>query len=182
VVFSFILADAGSGGLLGGLGVNLWAFLSQVVSFGIVLFILAKFGFPVIQRTLEQRRAIIQEGVENAERARRELAEATKNAEEILRKAGIQAQERIEQATRLAEKERERIEQETQARLAQMEQQQIARIQQEAARARAELSRLVVNLSINAAGKVISKSVDTKDNRRMVEEFVAASGAEDGNA
>lgn len=179
MVFSFILAEAGGGGLLGGLGVNLWAFISQVVSFGIVLLILAKFGFPVIQKTLEKRRAIIQEGVENAERARRELSEATANAEKILREARIQQQEIIAQAEKMAEKEAQRIQEEAQARAAQFEQQQIARIQQEAARARAELSRLVVNLSINAAGKVISKSVDTKDNRRMVEEFVTASGAKE---
>lgn len=179
MVLSFILAEAGGGGLLGGLGVNLWAFISQVVSFGIVLLILAKFGFPIIQRTLEQRRTIIQEGVENAERARRELTEATANAEKILRDARVQQQEIIAQAEKMAEKEAQRIQEEAQARAAQFEQQQIARIQQEAARARAELSRLVVNLSINAAGKVISKSVDTKDNRRMVEDFVAASGAKE---
>jgi len=58
-----------------------------------------------------------------------------------------------------------------------MEQQQIARIKQEAAQAREQLSRLVVNLSISAASKVISKSVDTKDNRRLVEEFVSSSQA-----
>jgi F-type H+-transporting ATPase subunit b len=178
VVFSFILAEGG-GGLLGGLGINLWAFISQIVSFGIVLFILWRFGFPIIQRTLEQRRTIIQEGVENAERAKRELAEATQRAEQILREASIEGQRRIEQATQAAEKEALRIQEEAQARSAQFEQQQIARIQQEAARARAELSRLVVNLSIQAAGKVISKSVDTKDNRRLVEEFVNASEAKE---
>ena len=174
MVFSFILAEGG-GGLLGGLGINLWAFISQIVSFGIVLFILWRFGFPIIQRTLEQRRTIIQEGVENAERAKRELAEATQRAEQILREASIEGQRRIEQATQAAEKEALRIQEEAQARSAQFEQQQIARIQQEAARARAELSRLVVNLSIQAAGKVISKSVDTKDNRRLVQEFVTTS-------
>jgi len=157
--------------------VNLLAFISQLVSFGIVVFLLGKLGFPVIQRILEKRRSIIQEGVENAERAKRDLIEATANAEEILRKASIEGQARIEQATKMAEKEAQRIQEEAQARSAQFEQQQVARIQQEAARARAELSRLVVNLSINAASKVISKSVDTKDNRRMVEEFVATSEA-----
>lgn len=173
MVFSFVLAEAG-GGLLGGLGINLWAFLSQTASFIIVLLILAKFGFPIIQRTLEQRRTIIQEGIENAERARRELTEATQRAEQILREASIEGQKRIEQATQVAEKEAQRIQEEAHARSAQFEQQQVAHIQQEAARARAELSRLVVNLAISAAGKVISKSVDTTDNRRMVEEFVNA--------
>lgn len=174
MVFSFLLAATGGNDLLGSMGINVWGFITQLISFGIVFWILAKFIFPTIQKTLEQRRALIQEGVANAERAKRDLVEATANAEEILRKARIQGQEAIAQASKVAEKEAQRIYEEAQARAAQIEQQQVARIQQETARARAELSRLVVNLSIGAAGKVISKSVDTKDNRRMVEEFVAA--------
>jgi F-type H+-transporting ATPase subunit b len=38
---------------------------------------------------------------------------------------------------------------------------------------------MVVNLSIDAAGKVISRSVDNTDNRRMVEEFVSTSQAKE---
>ncbi len=156
-------------------GINPFAFLSQLVSFGIVFLILWKWGFPVIIRTLEKRQAVIREGVENAEKARHDLAEATARAEQVLQEARVQAQETIAQATRVAEREANRIQEEAHARAAQIEQQQVARIQQEAARARAELSRLVVNLSISAAGKVISKSVDSSDNRRLVEEFVHAS-------
>ena len=174
MILSLIFADD----LLGGLGINLWAFLSQLVSFGIVFLVLARFGFPAIQRTLEQRRALIQQGVENAERAKRELADATANAEDLLRQARIQQQDIIAQASKTAEREARRIQEEAQARALQFEQQQVARIQQEAARARAELSRLVVNLSISAASKVISKSVDTNDNRRLVEEFVQSNEAQ----
>lgn len=175
MIFSSMLAQAaGNPGLLGGLGVNLWSFVSQFVSFAVVVAVLGYFGFPIIQRTLEQRRKLIQEGVDNAAQAKRDLIEATANAEEILHKARIQGQEAIAQATKAAEAEAQRIYEEAQVRAAQVEKQQIERIQQETARARAELSRLVVNLSIGAAGKVISKSVDTNDNRRMVEEFVAA--------
>ena len=67
------------------------------------------------------------------------------------------------------------IEEEARTRAEQFSQQQLERIQQEANRARMELSRQVVNLSIEAASKVISRSVDNKDNRRLVEEFVTAS-------
>ena len=167
---AFFLAD-----LLSGFGINLWAFISQFVSFVIVFLILWRWGFPVILRTLDRRQAVIREGVENAERARRDLAEATARAEQVLQEARLQAQDTIARATRLAEQEGIRIQEEAHARAAQIEQQQIARIQQEAARARAELSRLVVNLSIDAAGKVIRKSVNTADNRRLVQEFVNAS-------
>jgi F-type H+-transporting ATPase subunit b len=156
-------------------GINPYAFLSQLVSFGIVFLILWKWGFPAIIKTLEKRQAVIREGVENAEKARRDLAEATTRAEQVMQEARVQAQETIALATKAAEREANRIQEEAHTRAAQIEQQQVARIQQEAARARAELSRLVVNLSISAAGKVISKSVDSSDNRRLVEEFVLAS-------
>ena len=156
-------------------GINGLAFLSQLVSFGIVFLILWKWGFPAIVKTLEKRQAVIREGIENAEKARHDLAEATARAEQLLQEARLQAQETIAQATKAAEREAIRIQEEAYARSAEIEQQQVARIQQEAARARAELSRLVVNLSISAAGKVISKSVDSSDNRRLVEEFVHAS-------
>ena len=162
-------------GILSQFGINPWAFLSQLVSFGIVFFILWKWGLPAVLRTLEKRQAVIREGVENAEKARHDLEEATARAEQLLQEARVQAQETIAQATKAAEREANRIQEEAHARAAQIEQQQVARIQQEAARARAELSRLVVNLSISAAGKVISKSVDNSDNRRLVEEFVHSS-------
>ena len=102
----------------------------------------------------------------------------------MLLDARRQGQEAIAQATKVAENEANRIQEEAQARARQIEQQQIERIQQEAARARAELNRLVVNLTINAASKVISKSVDSSDNRRLVEEFVASSSGSgnDGQA
>ena len=164
--------------LLGGFGINTFAFLSQLISFGIVFFILWRFGFPVIVRTLDRRQAVIREGVENAEQAKLNLQNANEQAEQIKRRAQQEAQEIIGQAQRTAERESARIQEETQARLHQMEQQEVARVKQEAAQAREELSRLVVNLSISAASKVISKSVDTTDNRRMVEEFVTASETE----
>ncbi len=168
---TFLLAD-----LLGGFGINALAFISQLVSFGIVFFLLWRWGFPAVTKTLDRRQAIIREGIENAEKAKRDLEEATAHADQLLQNARIQAQETIAQAAKLADKEANRIEEEANARAAKIEQQQIARIQQEAARARAELSRLVVELSISAASMVISKSVDTKDNQRLVEEFVNASG------
>jgi F-type H+-transporting ATPase subunit b len=172
-----LLADSSSGfgTLFAGLGINAWAFISQLVSFGIVFVLLWKWGFPAITNILDKRQAIIREGVENAERAKRELAEATVRAEQVLIEARREAQQTIERAAKVAQDEARRIEEEARVHAEQINQQQIARIQQEVSRARNELSRLVVNLSIDAASKVISRSVDTKDNRRLVEEFVAAS-------
>jgi len=174
VAHTLIFAD-----LFGGLGINTWNFLSQLISFAIIFLILWRWGFPAMLRMLERRQAVIREGVESAEQAKRDLAEATARAEQVVAEARRQGQEVIAQATRAAEREADRIQAEAEARASQFEQQQIERIRQEAARARAEISRMVVTLSINAASKVIGKSVDSNDNRRLVEEFVSASQIKD---
>ena len=165
--------------LLGGFGINAVAFLSQLFSFGVIFVVLWRWGFPVILKTLSERQRVIQEGVENAQRAKRELEEATDRAEQILLEARRQAQETIGNATKAAEAEANRIQEEARARAEEIAKQEIARIQQEAARARADLIRLVVNLSINAASKVIGKSIDSNDNRRLVEQFVSSAEAKE---
>src|SRR5260370_15015445 len=164
---TIILAD-----LVGGLGVNAVAFLSQLVSFVIVFFILWRWAFHAILKTLNRRQAVIQEGIENAERARRELDEATERAEQVMREARRHAQETVEQAAKAAEAEANRILEEAHVHADQVTKQQIARIQQEAARARADLNRIVVSLSIAAASKVISNSVHSNHNRPLVEDFL----------
>ena len=175
MVFLPILADSGAGALFSGFGVNAVAFLSQLVSFGIVFIILQRFLLPAVIKMLDQRQAVIREGIENAERAKRDLADANARAEQLLIEARREAQITIDRAAKVAQEEANRIQEDARQRAEQIGQQQVARIQQEANRARNELSRLVINLSIDAAGKVIGKSVDSNDNRRLVEEFVTAS-------
>jgi len=110
-----ILAD-----LLGGFGVNLIAFLSQLVSFGIVFFILWRWGLPAILSTMEKRQAVIREGVENAEKAKRDLEEATRRADELMLEARRQAQDTIAQAAKAAEGEANRIREEAHAQAEQI--------------------------------------------------------------
>lgn len=174
---AFVLAQSS-----GGLGINAGALIAQLISFLVVLFVLWKYLVPITIRTLDKRQETIREGIENTERSRQELSEATARAEQILADARRQAQEIIERADQNAQREAQRIEEEAQARAEQIRQQQDARIRQEANRARNELSRLVVNLSIDAAGKVVGRSVDSKDNRRLVEEFVATSDTSSSQA
>src|SRR5438067_3730544 len=112
-------------------GINPFTFLSQLVSFGIVFLILWKWGFPALFRSLEKRQAVIREGIENAEKARRDLAEATARAEQLLQEARLQAQETIAQATKAAEREANNIQEAAYERATHIEQQQVAHIQQE---------------------------------------------------
>jgi F-type H+-transporting ATPase subunit b len=173
VAQSLVLA-AGSGGISEGLGINLWAFVSQLLSFIIVFLALWRWLLPLLLKTMDNRQNVIREGVENADRAKRALAEADERASQIVTDARRQGQEIVEQ-------EANRIREEAHAQAEQIAQQNIARIHQEANRARADLNLQVVNLSINAAGRVVGRSVNNDDNRRLVEEFVTASNDQTRN-
>src|ERR1700692_3849013 len=100
-----IIAAAQSGGVSDMLrdtaktfGWNPWLFLSQVISFTIVAFLLRRFAYKPILAVLEERRRRIEEGLLNADKIKKELAEAEKRYAEILGKANADAQKMIDEA------------------------------------------------------------------------------------
>src|SRR6266699_3653743 len=79
-------------------GWNWKLFLSQVISFCIVAFLLRRFAYKPILAVLEDRRRKVEEGQLNAEKIRKELAEAEKRYQEIVAKANADAQRMIDEA------------------------------------------------------------------------------------
>jgi F-type H+-transporting ATPase subunit b len=158
-----------------GLGININAFIAQVITFLILLFILGKYVYPAIVKTLDKRAVIIREGVENAEKARQDLAEAEKRVEALLDQARRDAQATLAKATQTAEQIRTEIRQQAEVEGAQLRAQNAKRIEQEIAAAKAELSRQIADLAIMAAERVLGSSLDTETNRRLVSDFVAQS-------
>ncbi len=157
---------------MNGLGINVFMFASQLVSFLVLLFVLWRWVFPVLMRTLDKRALTIQEGVENARKAQRDLAEAQQRIAGMMEDARLQAQQTLDQALRAGEHIRTEIEQEGRDRARQLIEQAQTRIQQEVAQARNELRREVADLAIMAAERVIGTSLDSATNRRLIDEFV----------
>ncbi len=165
---------------MAGLGINLGALIAQLAVFAIVLFVLWRWVFPALNKTLDQRREAIREGLANAEKSRQELAAAEKRVEAMLDEARQEAQRTLANATQAAQHVRDEIEQQAQERSRDIMTQAERRIQQEITKARADLRQQVADLAIMAAGKVVGSSLDTEANRRLASEVVAQSGARDG--
>ncbi len=88
----------------------------MLVAFGIVFFILAKFGFPAITSMIEGRKRFIDEALENAKAANARLAdiqaegkallkEASDEQMKILREAALTREQIIKEAHEKAEEE-----------------------------------------------------------------------------
>src|SRR6266540_5393395 len=100
-----ILFFAASGGLIESakktgeqFGFQKQLFISQVISFCIVAFLLHRFAYKPILDVLEERRQKIAESLANAEKIKQELANAQVKAQEILTQANAQATKLIEEA------------------------------------------------------------------------------------
>ena len=160
---------------MSGLGINVGALVAQTVVFAILLAVLWIFVFPILTKTLDERKLKIQEGIDNAEKAKQDLASATARIEAMLNDARLESQKVIGTATTAAERLKSDIEAAAQQRAREIETQAGARIEQQITKAKAELRQHVADLAIAAAEKVIGGSMDNTTNRRLVDEFVAQS-------
>ena len=151
-------------------GWNWKLFLSQVISFCIVAFLLRRFAYKPILAVLEERRRKIEEGQLNAEKIRKQLADAEKRYQEIVSKGNVDAQKMIDEARQSAAHLSERKQQEAVVAAEQI----VAKAKEAAAleherqmqALKRELGRLVVDTTAKVTGKVLNAD----DQKRLQEE------------
>ncbi len=151
-------------------GFNTSLFISQVISFCIVAFLLHRFAYKPILVVLEQRRQTIAKGLADAEQIKRELANAQAKSQELINQASTQANKIIEEARAAAAKVTET---ETQKAVA-AAQDIINKARQsndaELARMKTELRREVGRLVVATTAKVAGKILSPEDQTRLAEE------------
>ena len=141
----------------------------MVLSFGIVFVILAKYGFPVITRMVEERKAYIDQSMKVAQEANAQLAHLKEESEALIASASKE-QGRI---LREAMQERDKIIADARKQLDEVRMQ----IQQEKEEAIRDIHRQVAVLSVDIAEKVLRKKLDEKHEQmdmieRMLDEML----------
>jgi F-type H+-transporting ATPase subunit b len=151
-------------------GWNPWMFLSQVVSFSIVAFLLRRFAYKPILAVLEERRQRIAEGLLNAEKIKQQLAESEQRYQEILAKGNNEAQKMIDEARASAGVIAERKQQEAiiaaEQILAKAREASALEHERTMSQLKRELGRLVIDTTAKVTGKVLTPD----DQRRLQEE------------
>ena len=135
----------------------------MLLAFGVVVFVLVKFGFPVIIKGVEDRNKYIDESLLAAKQAREELASVKANSENLIDEA------RKEQSRILAEaaKTRDIIVNgakdkaaEEASKIMESAREQIALEKEDAIR---QIRREVAVLSVDISEKVLRKNLDKKN-------------------
>ncbi len=151
-------------------GFNTSLFVSQVISFCIVAFLLHRFAYKPILQVLEERRKKIEEGLANAERIKAELARTEAARREVLDEANAKANKLIEEARAAAARVQE---QETQKAIAAAEQIMVKAREAAGAehtRMMTELKREIGRLVVETTGRVTGKVLSPDDQKRLAEE------------
>ena len=138
----------------------------MIVSFGIVLIILSKYGFPVIIKAVEQRKAYIDSSLETARQANAQLANIQAEGAKILAEAKDKQNAILKEA--FAEKEQiiEEARQKAVAATQLQVEEATRRIREEKEKAIREVRSEIADLSIAIAEKVMQEKI-SRDNEQQ---------------
>lgn len=150
-----------------------WTFVAQVIAFLILIYILVRILYQPVTTAMNNRAARIREGLAAAEQASKSAQEAQARTQAQLEEARAQAQEILRQANVTANGLREQIITEARNEAQKVIERGASEIARERQAAVEELRRVVADVALLAATRVVERSLDTADNRRLVEEAIA---------
>jgi F-type H+-transporting ATPase subunit b len=164
---STVLADSGLIKVVPGLMV--WT----LIAFAITFFVLKKYAFGPIQKTIDDRRDRILQAVAEADNARDEARDLLEQHRQLIVSAKSESAEILAEARKVADAQiaraKEEAETERQRRLEDTRKQ----IDAETGRAIDQIRGEVANLAIEATQKVVGKVLDSADQRRLIDEAIS---------
>ena len=152
----------------------------MLVTFGVVFFLLAKYGFPIIIKAVEDRKAYIDNSLKSAREANEQLANVKQESEKILAQAREEQNRILSEAAvtrdRIIKDAQDRATVEGQRLMAEVKKQ----IETEKESAIRDIRRQVAVLSVGIAEKIMrGKLADEKEQNslidRMLDEMIESS-------
>jgi F-type H+-transporting ATPase subunit b len=149
-------------------GTILWT----VITFAILAALLGKFAWKPLLMTLNERERTIKDALDQAQRARLEAEEALKKNQENLAQARRETAQIIEQGKREAEGLRAEILAQSRKEAQDLVEQGKKQVQFEQKQAIEQLRRQVADLAIQAAERLITRSLDDTKQRELLDDYV----------
>jgi F-type H+-transporting ATPase subunit b len=147
-------------------------FIWTIITFLVLLGLLAKFAWKPLLAVLEARRQLIAKAIDDAEKTRKELERVQQESLAILAKTRVEA-EGIQSRSRAdAEAFREEMRQKAIADSAAIVKRAEKEIQLETNRAVEQLRRESVELSLAIATKLLHRNVTKDDNMALIDETI----------
>lgn len=154
-------------------------FIPALIAFLIIWFVLAKFAWPSIVKTLDDREKKIKGDLDAAEHAKDEAEQEKKDYAAQLADAHVQADKIVADAKKEAEQERSEVLARAQKEASATVAKSRDVVESERKKAMIELSNSVVDLSVDIAGKIIGDELTEDQQRKLAEKYLDEVGKPD---
>lgn len=150
--------------------------IAQVLSFLLLVWILAKFAWKPLMAMMEERRKFIESSLKQAEQERQQAEQIKREYQEEMRKARQEAQDVIAKATKASEERAVEILAQAKEEADKIKKSALVDIERERDRAISEVKAQVAELSISVAEKIIRQKLDLSGQEQMIEQFIQEVG------
>jgi F-type H+-transporting ATPase subunit b len=153
-------------------GLDIKILIAQLVNFGILLFLLWKFGYKPMFKMLDDRKNKIEAGLENAARAEIRLKEISEEEKKVLVEAKKEAAKILDEARAMAEESRKRNIDKTKEEIGQLINQEKENMRQEKAEILKSINREVADLVIATVEKVIEEKMSGVKDEELIKKAI----------
>ena len=145
-------------------------FIWTIVTFLVLLGLLAKFAWKPLLQFLEEREETIRKALDDAQRARVELERLNQESAKLIAQARTEADAIVSRSRADAERLKEDLKQEARAEAATIVRNAERQIQLETGRALEQIRHEAVDLSVSIASKLLRRNLSRADNEQLIEE------------
>ena len=151
-------------------GLMIWT----IVCFLITLYVLKRFAFGPIQKMIDERREQIRQSIEAADAARDESRKLLEEHRQLIAQARGEAEAILTEARRTGDSMEQRMREETEADRQRRIEETRKEIAAETARALEQIRAEVAELTLEAASRVVGRSLSAAQDRELIAEAVGA--------
>ena len=162
------------------MSINFFWVIVAALNFIFFLALMTVFAFNPIAKILSARQARIEQGLADADQARKDRDATAAQQAQIIGEARREAQALITAAQKSAQDLRTADIAATREELSRIREKATADIAAERDRALADLRAQVADLALTAAGKLVSEEMNDARQRRLVEGYLAQGGTAQG--
>jgi F-type H+-transporting ATPase subunit b len=145
-------------------------FIWTIVTFLVLLTLLARFAWRPLLQALEARQETIRKSLADAEKARVELERLNQESEAIVRQARVEAESIIVASRADAERLRGELRDKARTEADGIVKNAERQIQLETARAIQQIRHEAADLSVAIASKIIQKNLTREDNDKLIQD------------
>ena len=150
-------------------GLMIWT----IVAFFITYFVLRKYAFGPIQKMLDQRREHIERSIASADQARAEAQQLLEEHKKLIGQARGEAEAILAEARKTGRSMEQRMKDETETERQRRLEETRKEIAAETTRALDQIRAEVAVLTVEAASRVVGKTLDADRDRELISEAIA---------